>query len=149
MVKFKELPRPAGSGYLEPNAKPDKRGVWNLYENTSLRIGVFETSFWIELDDAVPSIEREPALDELATFIRDNVKANVVIVEHSHRIMMGGFGSGEAAGRDFLSPHPSSKKQRHRFMIIDGYEVRLMREDAVTFMSLWQGYEQGHKPRDT
>lgn len=135
--------RPAGSGYLEPNAKPDKRGVWNLYENTNPRIGVFETSFWIELDEPVAEISREQALEELAIFIRDNVKSNIVIVEHNHRIAMGGYGSGEAAGRIFLSPHPSHKKERERDTIVDGYEVRLMREDAVAFMTLWRGYELG------
>lgn len=135
--------RPAGSGYLEPNARPDKRGVWNLYENTNPRIGVFEVSFWIELDDNVHGIGREEALQELATFIRDNVKANIIIVEHSHRIMMGGYGSGEAAGRNFLSPQPKRKKDLSRDSLIDGYEVRLMRKDAVTFITLWRGYEIG------
>lgn len=130
--------RPAGSGCLEPNAKPDKRGVWNLYENTNPHIGVFEVSFWIELDDGV---DREDALKELATFIRDNVKSNVIIVEHSHRILMGGYGSGEASGKNFLSPQPKRKKDLGRGSLVDGYEVRLMREDAVAFMTLWQGYE--------
>lgn len=140
MTKHNFAGRPAGSGYLEPDAKPDKRGVWNLYENTNPSIGVFEVSFWIELDDGV---DREDALKELATFIRDNVKSNVVIVEHSHRIAMGGYGSGEAAGRIFLSPQPKRKKDLGRDSRIEGYEVRLMREDAVAFMTLWRGYERG------
>lgn len=133
--------RPAGSGYLEPNAKPDKRGVWNLYDNTNPSIGVFEVSYWIELDEPNNGINKQEALKELAIFIRNNVKSNIIIVEHAHRIAMGGCGSGEAAGKIFLSEHPSDKKDHTRDYIVDGYEVRLMRNDAVAFLALWQGYE--------
>jgi len=143
MTKHNYGGRPAGSGYLEPDAIPDKRGVWNLYETTNPSIGVFEVSFWIELDDDVHGVDREEALKDLAIFIRDNIKSNVIIVEHSHRIAMGGYGSGEAAGRNFLNPQPNHKKDLRRDSLIDGYEVRLMRKDAVTFMALWRGYERG------
>lgn len=142
----KESQRPAGSGLIHDSAKPHRRGVWHLYENTNPRIGLFEASFWIELDDDVHNIDRDKALEELATFIRDNIKSNIVVIEHSHHIIMGGYGSGEAAGRNFLKPQPSRTKDAARDTIIEGFEVRLMHDDAVTFLALWQGY--GHEPRD-
>ena len=141
MVSYKELPRPAGSGFIHADAKPLRRGVWDLFENTNPRIGVFENSFWIELAEGV-SCNYDKALEELAVFIRDNVKANIVIVEHNHHIIMGGYGSGEAAGRNFLKPQPARKRDRVRDTMVDGFEIRMMYDDAVTFLALWQGYVQ-------
>lgn len=140
MSRSKELLRPVGSGLIHDSAKPIKRGVWDLYENTNPRIGIFEASFWLELDDDVHNIDRDKALEELATFIRDNIKSNIVVIEHSHHIMMGGYGSGEAAGRNFLKPQPSRKRDAVRDTIVEGFEIRLMHEDAVTFLALWQGF---------
>ena len=139
MVKFKELPRPAGSGLIYDNAKPLRRGVWDLYDNTNPRIGVFEASYWIELAEGV-ECNIDVALEELATFIRDNIDANIVVIEHNHHIIMGGYGSGEAAGRNFLKPQPSRIRDAARDTIIEGFEIRMMHDDAVTFLALWQGY---------
>ena len=140
MSRSKEFLRPAGSGLIHDSTKPIKRGVWHLYENTKPRIGLFEASFWIELDNDVHNIDRDKALKELATFIRDNIKSNIVVIEHSHYIIMGGYGSGEAAGRNFLKPQPSRIRDSARDTIIEGFEIRMMHDDAVTFLALWQGY---------
>jgi len=139
MSKFKELQRPAGSGVLFANSKPLRRGVWDLYDNTNPRIGMFEASYWIELADGV-ECNYDTALAELAEFIRDNIKANIVVIEHNHHIIMGGYGSGEAAGRNFLKPQPSRKRDAARDTMIEGFEIRMMHDDAVTFLALWQGY---------
>jgi hypothetical protein len=139
MVKFKELPRPAGSGLIHDSAKPLRRGVWDLYVTTNPRIGIFEASYWLELAEGV-ECNYDTALAELAEFIRDNIEANIVVIEHNHHIIMGGYGSGEAAGRNFLKPQPARKKNQQRDTMIDGFEIRLMHDDAVTFLALWQGY---------
>lgn len=136
MVKYKnDPPRPVGSGGIYPNQEPIKRGVWDLYETTNPRIGSFEVCYWIEVGSK--EYNKENALNELAVFLRDNIKSNVVIVEHSHMIVMGGFGSGEAAGRVYLNKR--HRKAYGRDKTIDGYEIRLMYDDAVTFMALWRG----------
>jgi len=141
MVKYKnDTPRPAGSGVIYSSQEPIKRGVWDLYETTNPRIGMFEICYWIEVGENTKEYNKENALNELATFLRDNIKSNVVVVEHSHRILMGGFGSGEAAGRVYLNKR--HRKSYGRDLITDGYEVRLMQEDAVTFLALWRGHEE-------
>ena len=132
-------PRPAGSGIILASQQPYKRGVWDLYETTNPRIGIFELSFWIELREGVDT-NYDVALDELATFIRDNIKENIVVIEHGHQLIMGGFGSGEAAGRVFLDK--KRRKKTTRGYMVDGYEVRLMQGDAVTFLALWRGHEE-------
>jgi hypothetical protein len=140
MVTYKnDPPRPVGTGIVLANQESHKRGVWDLYETTNPRIGIFEVSYWIELREGV-DINYDDALNELATFVRDNIKENIVVIEHGHQLVMGGFGSGEAAGRVFLDK--KRKKQTARDYMIDGYEVRLMWEDAVTFLALWRGHEQ-------
>lgn len=131
-------PRPAGSGIILASQQPYKRGVWDLYETTNPRIGIFELSFWIELREGVDT-NYDVALDELATFVRDNIKENIVVIEHGHQLIMGGFGSGEAAGRVFLDK--KRRKKTTRDYMVDGYEVRLMQGDAVTFLALWRGHE--------
>lgn len=131
-------PRPAGTGIVLASQQPHKRGVWDLYENTNPRIGIFEVSYWIELQEGVDA-NYDVALDELAVFIRDNIKENIVVIEHGHQLVMGGFGSGEAAGKVFLDK--KRRKKTTRDYMIDGYEVRLMWEDAVTFLALWRGLD--------
>jgi hypothetical protein len=140
MVTYKnDPPRPAGTGVILKSQNAHKRGVWDLYETTNPRIGVFETAYWIELQEGV-QVSYDDALAELAAFVRDNIKENIVVIEHGHQLVMGGFGSGEAAGRVFLNEQRG--KQTARDYMIDGYEVRLMWEDAVTFLALWRGHEK-------
>jgi hypothetical protein len=143
MTTYKnDPPRPAGSGVIVKSQEPHKRGVWDLYETTNPRIGMFEVSYWLELQEGVTTSYDE-ALKELAVFVRDNIKENIVVIEHGHQLVMGGFGSGEAAGRNFLNP-PKRRKSTRRDYMIEGYEVRLMWEDAVAFLALWRGHEQSN-----
>lgn len=130
--------RPAGSGFIYPESKPVRRGVWDLYDTSSNNIGLFEVSFWLELDDSVDRIEASKALDELATFIRDNVNENIVVIEFGSRMIMGGYGSGQKAGIYYLNNKDLDEANE---WFTYGYEIRLMRADAVTFMTLWQGHE--------
>lgn len=140
MDKVPGAARPAGSGFILPSQTPIKRGMWNLYETTNPRIGVFEVSLWVELEDEVPHdhSEIDLALKELATFIRDNIKENIVVLEFGHSLIMGGYGNGERAGRNFLK---NGKRESDNSYFATGYEIRMMQADAVTFMALWQGHE--------
>jgi hypothetical protein len=131
--------RPAGSGVIAEGTPPIKRGLWNLYNNTNPHIGLFEVSYWIELDDNADLDERLPALDELACFIRDNVKENIVVIEFGHKMLMGGYGSGEKAGNYYLNNKDIADENQ---WFKQGYEIRLMYEDAVTFMALWKGHDK-------
>ena len=126
--------RPAGTGIIKAGTKPDKRGVWDLYETTNPRIGLFDVSLWIERNDDL-SHKNEDALKEIAIFVRDNIKENIIMLEFNHKRIMGGYGSGEKAGRTYLEGD-------HDILdFSEGYEIRLMHSDAVTFMTLWHGYE--------
>lgn len=141
MKKIRIKDRPAGSGIIKADSVPSRRGIWDLYVTSQPSIGMFDVAIWLEYSSEYsPSDEvKQKALDEIAAFIRDNVKNNVIMLEFSHKRIMGGFGSGEQAGRNFLERDDVSD-----LALTDGYELRLTNKDAVTFLALWQGFENSN-----
>lgn len=141
----------ATGGMIRAGAKPMRRGVWDLYELTNNDIGGFEKSFWLEHTDEFyfPHDQHEAALDELAVFFRDNIVDNIVFMEFTHTIIMGGVTdlqstAGKCVHRDYFQRKRWKKEgvveKFPRTPLISGYELRLSKRDAITFLTLWRGY---------
>lgn len=129
--------RPAGTGLIFPDQPEYSRGKWILYDTTaSSSIGAFDVSFWIEPKNDY-SIEPED-LKSLARFIQDNVRGNIIVLEFSHEILLGGTGSGKTAAKEYLKSKRKGKS-RNGSELVEGYEIRLHISDATVFLMLWNG----------
>lgn len=137
-------PRGAGIGVIPAGTKPMKRGIWDMYETTNPYIGLFERCFWIEFNyESWPGRDlREAALDELATFFDQNIKDNIIVLEYAHIRVMGGV-VNMTAGKAYFQEkkHRGKKKKFSDEYMASGYELRLSERDAITFATLWKGYE--------
>jgi hypothetical protein len=150
MLKYdNHVARGAGSGIIPAGAKPMKRGVWDVYETTHPFIGLFDRCFWIEFNDdhQYDSRLREEALEDLSYFFDENMKDNLIMLEFSNMRIMGGIAniSGKSrAGIVYREEKERNKKHKPKFPdtpLVYGYELRFCHEDAVTFATLWPGYE--------
>lgn len=134
--------RGAGCGVIRAGALPDRRGVWDLYDLQPYYIGMFDRAFWIEYADDIwfADEHRAAALDELATFFDDNIKDNLIMMEHIHKTIMGGI-FGMKVGEEYRKRINRKKPGKfERTGLLAGYELRFSERDAVTFKTLWKGY---------
>lgn len=138
--------RGAGTGVIPSGSAPMRRGIWDLYETTNPLIGLFERSFWIELNRDTEYLNkdvRDAALEELAHFFENNIKDNLIFLEHSNLRVMGGVSIN--AGTSYLRDKERKKRNiQDKYQdeySVQGYELRMSYDDAVTFLSLWQGYK--------
>lgn len=137
--------RGAATGVIYSGSRPMKRGIWDLYETTNPLIGLFERSFWIELNSDTEHINdniRDAALNELAHFFENNIKDNLIFLELSTKRVMGGvsINAGTSYLRDQKRKKQKIKDKYQDEYSVQGYELRMSYNDAVTFLALWQGY---------
>ena len=139
--------RGAGSGVIRAGSKPMERGVWDVYETTNPYIGLFDRCFWLEVrasKDYLDKKQREAALSELAAFFVDNIKDNIIFLDFSSKRIMGGVSIN--AGTSYFNQKNRSARSKRKDRFPDefhtqGYELRMSEKDAVTFLTLWKGYE--------
>lgn len=144
--------RPAGTGIVYAGSKPMVRGVWDLYETTNPGIGHFQRCFWLEYgSDDHPDDELKAAtLMNLAKFFEGNIKDNLIILEFYDIRVMGGVSIN--AGTSYIREVKRKKMDAKRGVVdkwpdvplLLGYELRFDHDDAVTFMTLWPGYDGKH-----
>ena len=139
--------RGAGPGIVKRGSIPMKRGIWDLYETTHPFIGLFERCYWIEPAESTGYLsdkERDEALEEIAKFFELNIQDNMIMLECSNMRIMGGVSVN--AGTSYLNEKERKRrglKDRHEdHPSVQGYELRFSQRDAVTFLSLWRGYER-------
>ncbi len=75
------------------------------------------------------------------------MKDNLIMLDFSNIRVMGGVCSADGkyhAGQVYRENKERNKKRKPKFPEIylnNGYELRLSERDAVTFLTLWKGFD--------
>jgi hypothetical protein len=146
--------RGAGTGVILAGSNPFARGIWDVYETTNPLIGLFERSFWLEgnPNSWPPNVSSrkilDEALDDFSIWVDTNLVDNLIFLEWTNIRIMGGIAN--IHGKQIAGSAYRREKERKTKGIVDayddhpstvGYELRLSERDAVTFVTLWGGYE--------
>lgn len=144
--------RSAGTGVILTGTMPMRRGAWDLYETTNPSIGHFDRCFWLEFRNDHPTEEMKVAtLKNLAKFFEGNISDNLIMLEFTDIRIMGGTSIN--AGTSYMRELQRKKRNKERGVVekwpdvpvLLGYELRFNAPDAVTFLTLWPGYESNLK----
>lgn len=145
--------RSAGTGVILAGSEPIKRGIWDIYETTNPLIGLFDRSFWIEFNFNNLDVRKfksnisVKSIEAFSHFVDKNFKDNLIFMEWSSIKVMGGVGSikGKQVAGKVYRREKKAKEQglgdQNYYPMVSGYELRTSQRDAVTFLTLWQGYD--------